>query len=63
MKLRPGLHVMDQRGRTMRLATRVKIAGRKGWEAQELPSGRTLYVLDTEIVASKVAEGYQLILA
>ncbi len=54
---------MDKRGRAMRLTARVKIAGRKGWEARAEQGGNTLFVLDSEIKAAKVPEGYQCLLA
>lgn len=65
--IRHGSIIMDARGRTMRLTTRVKIAGRKGWEAEPVENGkaqthRTCYVLDSEIKATKVPEGYQCLL-
>lgn len=64
MKLYPGDKVMDDKGRTLRLTVRMKIAGRKGWEARTLEKPeRTAYVLDTEIKATKVPEGYQCFLA
>lgn len=64
MKFRAGDHVMDCKGRTMRLVTRVKIAGRKGWQASPIINGkvessRSCYVLDSEIQATQVPEGYQ----
>lgn len=66
--IRAGSIVMDSRGRTMRLTVRVKIAGRKGWEAWPITNGkadpaRSCYVLDSEIKATKVPEGYQCLLA
>lgn len=68
MTFRPGVIVMDARGRTMRLVARVKIAGRKGWEAEPVENGkadpaRSCYVLDSEIKATKVPEGFQCLLA
>lgn len=68
MKFKPGDLVMDTRGRAMRLSLRCKIAGRKGWQASPIIQGKvqyakTCYVLDTEITATKVPEGYQCLLA
>jgi hypothetical protein len=66
--IRPGVIIMDVRGRTMRLSLRCKIAGRKGWQAFPVVQGtvhysKTCYVLDSEIKATKVPEGYQCFLA
>lgn len=63
MNFKPGDKVMDKRGRAMRLTARVKIAGRKGWEARAEQGGNTLFVLDSEIKAAKVPEGDQCLLA
>ena len=68
MRFRSGDIVMDRRGRQLRLEVRVKIAGHKGWEASPIINGKPetrhlRLVLDSEIVANMVPEGFQCLLA
>lgn len=65
--IRAGSIILDSRGRQLRLETRVKIAGRKGWEASPVENGKAdsrhlKLVLDSEIIASQVPEGFQCLL-
>lgn len=64
MKFYEGDHVIDHKGREVRLSVRIKIAGRKGWEARTVEKpARTIFELDSEIKAAKQPAGFQFLLA